>query len=252
MNDLLKKIALGGFVCGLSSITPASEATHWGYEKDISPEHWAELSENFKMCSAGKNQTPIDITDAYVVTEKHHIDIQYNVSPEHIVFNGHTVQVNTNTNDDYLILDHEKFYLKQFHFHTPSENTIEGKSYPLELHFVNANADGQLTVLAVMFEFAEANSEITKLWESLSKNENDTKKIKNIINLGGLLPKHREYYRFTGSLTTPPCDEGVNWIVLKQPISFSEEQLAKFKEIIKQQHNNRPLQSTNGRIVIDD
>jgi carbonic anhydrase len=153
--------------------------------------------------------------------------------------------------DDYIVLDQNKFILKQFHFHTPSENQINGITYPMEIHFVHADEQGDLAVLAVMFELGQSNNEITKLWKSISKKENDVKEIKRIVNLEKLLPEVREYYRFTGSLTTPPCDEGVNWIVLKKPLQISQEQIDTFKNILKQPSNNRPIQQTNGRIIIE-
>ncbi len=248
----MKKILLSSLICYLSSMTLAAETIHWGYDKNISPEHWGELSDNYKACSMGKNQTPINISSTYASTVKHNIDIDYKVSPKNIVFNGHTVQVNTKDDSDYLVLDNQKFFLRQFHFHTPSENQIEGKSYPIELHFVNADAEGQLTVLAVMFEVGQANSEWNKLWLDLSNKENDAKDLTHSVDLEKLLPKKREYYRFSGSLTTPPCSEGVNWIVLKQPLTISPEQLKQFKATLKDEANNRPLQPVNGRIVIED
>lgn len=248
----MKKILLSSLICCLSSATFAAETIHWGYDEDISPEHWGELSENYKTCNVGKNQTPINISSTYASTVKHKVDIEYKVSPHDIVFNGHTVQVNTKDDSDYLVLDNQKFFLKQFHFHTPSENQIKGKSYPLELHFVNANAEGQLTVLAVMFELGQPNSEWNKLWSDLSDKENDAKSLTHTVDLEKLLPKKREYYRFSGSLTTPPCSEGVNWIVLKQSLTLSAEQLKQFKALIKDEANNRPLQPVNGRIVIED
>lgn len=250
----MKSFLLGSLVFGLSTFTVASETIHWGYDHEISPEHWGELNENFKECSSGKNQTPIDIRNTYKSVIKHKLNIQYKVSPNDIIFNGHTVQVNTKKDDqsDYLILDGQKFFLKQFHFHTPSENQIEGKSYPLELHFVNANAQGDLTVLAVMFVLGEKNPEWDKLWIDLSSKENDDRHLSHEVNLNKLLPKNLDYYRFSGSLTTPPCSEGVNWVVLKNPLTISEQQLKTFKVLLKNQDNHRPIQPTHGRVIIED
>ncbi len=230
----------------------AAETIHWGYDKEISPEHWGELSENYKACSSGKNQTPINIKNIYTSNVKHKIDIHYKVSPDNIVFNGHTMQVNTKDDSDYLVLDDQKYFLKQFHFHTPSENQIKDKSYPMELHFVNANAEGQLTVLAVMFDIGKSNSEWDKMWTVLSKAENDAKPLAQPLILDKFLPNKREYYRFSGSLTTPPCTEGVNWIVMRQHLMISSTQLDEFKVLLNKQGNNRPLQPINGRVVIQD
>ena len=251
---LMKKILLISLMGCFSTLTSAADI-HWSYDKDISPKHWGELSESFKVCSTGKNQTPININNTYVVSAvKHKIDIEYEVSPHDIVFNGHTVQVNTKAGDhrNYLELDNQKFFLKQFHFHTPSENQIKGKSYPLELHFVNANAEGQLTVLAVMFELGRKNSEWDKFWADLSHKKDDAKVLSQKVDLEKLLPEKHEYYRFSGSLTTPPCSEGVNWIVLKQPLTISAQQLNAFKKVLKNKDNNRPLQPVNGRVVVEN
>lgn len=250
----MKILFIGSLIFSLSQLTFASESIHWGYDKELAPEHWGELSDNFKTCQSGKNQTPINITNTYKSKTQHKINIHYNTSPHDIIFNGHTVQVNAIADDqsDFIVVDHEKYFLKQFHFHTPSENEIHGKSYPLELHFVNANAKGQLSVLAVMFNIGKANTEWKKLWANLSPIENEDKVLAQAINLKKLLPQNYTYYRFSGSLTTPPCSEGVNWIVFKTPLTLSKSQLEAFKARLSNHDNHRPIQPTNGRIIIED
>ena len=250
----MKKLLIAAMTCSISSWVLASEPTtvHWGYDQEIGAAHWGELSEQYKTCSTGKNQTPINITHSYRVRDQHPIEIEYQAAPKTILFNGHTVQVNTESERDYLQLQGERFNLKQFHFHTPSENQINGKSFPLELHFVNQNAQGQLTVLAVMFELGKENTEISKMWADISPEENHAQALRTQVNLTKLLPKKRSYYRFSGSLTTPPCSEGVTWIVLKQPLTLSEKQLEQFKDVLKQHSNNRPIQPLNGRLIIED
>lgn len=247
-------LLLCGIIFSISNVTQAAEVIHWGYDKEISPEHWAELDEHYKVCKTGKNQTPINIVNPYKSAIKHNLKIDYKATPHDIVFNGHTVQVNTKKDDhsDFIVVDQQKYYLKQFHFHTPSENQIQGKNFPLELHFVNENAAGELTVLAVMFNIGSMNTEWNKFWADLSFKENDDKNLSRTLNLNNLLPKKLEYYRFSGSLTTPPCSEGVNWIVLKHPLTISQQQLQSFKLLITNQDNHRPIQPLNGRIILED
>lgn len=251
INTMKKKIITGVLACVMSGMAVAADAILWGYDKEISPEYWGTLSDSYKTCSMGKNQTPINIANSYTSNVKHKINIAYKKSAHDVVFNGHTVQVNTKEDTDYLVLDKQKFFLRQFHIHTPSENQIKGKSFPVEMHFVNANAQGQLTVVAVMYELGKPNPEWKKFWQDLSAQENDAKTLTHALDLQKLLPKKRDYYRFSGSLTTPPCSEGVNWIVLKQRLSISEEQLNTFKTLLKNHRNNRPLQPLNGRVVVE-
>ncbi|SDC15049.1 carbonic anhydrase [Acinetobacter boissieri] len=241
------------FFFTLNTAVLASETTHWGYDEDVSPEHWGSLSEQFKTCETGKNQTPINIAQTYKSTTKHKLDIQYKASPNDIIFNGHTVQINTKNDDhhDYIEIDHEKFFLKQFHFHTPSENEIYGKQYPLEMHFVHVNNKGELAVLAVMFNIGQENSELNTLWKNVPEKENEDKIFSQNINIEKFIPKNHGYYRFSGSLTTPPCSEGLIWIILKQPLTLSNQQLDIFKTRLSHHHNQRPIQPLNGRIVIE-
>lgn len=249
----MKKITIAlGLIASLSNLLYAAETVHWGYEGEVAASQWGQLSPQYQLCRSGKNQSPINITDAHKVTQKHKLKIQYEVSPHDILFNGHTVQVNTQDQSDYVLLDNDKFYLQQFHFHTPSENQIHAKSYPMEIHFVNKNAQEQLTVLAVMFELGKENREWKSLWHDLSPKENDDRVLSKPIDLDDLLPKQRDYYRTTGSLTTPPCTEGVNWIIFKHPITISKQQLEAFKTLLKHHANNRPIQPNNGRVVLDD
>ena len=248
----MRKFILTAVMWGIAASGLASEAIEWGYNENNAPEHWGALSPNYKMCDLGKQQSPINITQAIETETKQKIKIDYKVSPHDVVFNGHTVQVNTQDKSDYLILDQQKYFLQQFHFHTPSENQIQGKSFPLELHFVNQDAQGKLTVLAVMFVLGHENSEWNKFWSDLSNKENDNKVLSHQINLDKLLPKKREYYRTLGSLTTPPCTEGVDWIIFEQPLTISNTQLSELKALLHHHANNRPIQPQNGRRVIED
>lgn len=230
--------------------TAMADGAHWGYDGEVSPEHWGELSEDFAACSTGKHQSPINIMKPHQVTSKH-ITYHYDIQPENVVNNGHTVQVNITGDDDYLILDDDTYYLKQFHFHTPSENQFDGKHFPLEAHFVHADKEGKLLVLAVMMEYGDKNKELDKAWDILSPEEGKEVALKDPIDVYKMLPEHKSYYHFEGSLTTPPCTEGVQWYVLKEPTSVSKEQVEKFEKLLHH-HNNRPVQPLNDRQIDND
>jgi len=221
---------------------------HWGYTGHNSPESWAMLSPDNKMCGLGKNQSPINITTTLHINLDE-LKIAYNGSSENIVNNGHTVQVNMGK-DNTIILHDMIFQLKQFHFHTPSENRIHGKAFPLEAHFVHLDKDGNIAVVALMFQEGEENKELAKIWEKMPTKEGEKNELKLQKIASALLPKKMEHYHFNGSLTTPPCTEGVRWIVLKEPVTVSKEQVEKFLQTMHHA-NNRPVQPINARVIID-
>lgn len=228
------------------SATPAA-SPHWGYEGDVNPEKWSELSPEYLVCKTGKNQSPVNIERAYS-TSLEPLAIHYAITAQDIVNNGHTIQVTPGSDADYLQLGDQRYTLKQFHFHRPSENQIKGKSYPLEGHFVHTDKDGHLLVMAVMFELGAKNPQLDQMLDALH-GDGVSEHIKQPIDIDALLPKQHDYYRFAGSLTTPPCTEGVTWIVLKHPISLNDAQLKRFETGMH--HNNRPVQPLNGRVVVD-
>ncbi len=247
MNRYFKPI----IACAISlSFAVASEHTiHWGYSGHGGPEHWGELSGDYQMCMLGKNQSPIDIrTKKAYKTHLKPIKFYYATATKDVVDNGHTEQVDIEPGS-YIVVDGIKFELKQFHFHTPSENRINGKSYPLEAHFVHADEHGNLAVLALMFKYGKANKVLEKIWKTMPEKEGKKALTMNAKDVKHLLPKKRDYYRYNGSLTTPPCSEGVRWLVLKHPVSVSKAQVEKFAKIMGH-HNNRPVQPLNARVIL--
>ena len=233
----------------LTSLSCAADHTsHWGYEGQEKPENWGKLSPEYSTCENGKNQSPINIDHA-LKTEHENLKFSFKPSKQEIINNGHTVQVNV-SGDNQLILDDQIFTLQQFHFHTPSENTIKGKSYPMEAHFVYKNKDGELTVVALMFNNGEANPEIAKAWQQMPAEIDNKTILEKTVDIKTLFPKKLDYYRFSGSLTTPPCSEGVRWIVLEQAVTASDEQIQKFHSTMHHD-NNRPVQPLNGRVIVD-
>lgn len=241
----MKKI-LAFLLLGSTSFSYAS-GVHWDYDGEAGPESWGKLSPEYVQCSSGHNQSPINIEGA-LKAQKKPLSISYTRAGKEIFNNGHTVQINFAPGNT-LKLEDGVYELKQVHFHAPSENLIAGKTYPLEAHFVHADARGNLAVIGVMFEQGKFNPALQKLWEQMPANEGAPIALAASVTPTQLMPASRGYYRFAGSLTTPPCSEGVRWIVLKQPISASREQIEGFAHVMKH-HNNRPVQPINGRVVI--
>ncbi len=225
----------------------AHAAHHWSYSGETGPIHWGDLKPAFFMCKAGKNQSPVDITDARTI-EKKHIGFRYFIGGDDVVYNGHAVQVNYRPGS-FVTIDGHNYELKQFHFHTPSENTIDGKHFPMEVHFVHADKNGNLAVLALMIKEGAENPELAKVLESLSGKEGEEKKMVHPANASALMPMDVDYYRFNGSLTTPPCSEGVVWIVFKKSVTASPAQIKAIHDVIGFE-NNRPVQPINARLIV--
>lgn len=226
-------------------------AGHWGYEGTEGPEHWGELAPEFATCSKGKAQTPIDIKNEVHATGLEAIKFNYATDASEILNNGHTVQANIAAGSS-ITIDGVEFQLKQFHFHTPSENNVHGKSYPMELHLVHADKDGNLAVVGVMIEEGKENEALAQLWKQMPQHADEKHALKAKVNPVALLPKDQHYYRFDGSLTTPPCSEGVRWLVLKGTLTASRAQIESFAKVVHEHHNARPLQPVNARVVVSD
>ncbi len=229
------------------SVAFAGENVHWGYLGDEGPDHWGDLDPDYSACSAGKNQSPINLSG---MIESDLLPVTVDCLPggNEIVNNGHTIQVNYRSGST-IVIDGHEFELKQFHFHSPSENTIEGYSYPMEAHFVHADKSGNLAVISVMFKTGMKNKELEKAWAYMPENAGDKKSLPEIVDAKNLLPHKYDYYRFNGSLTTPPCSEGVWWLVMKFFNTASKEQIDKFIQTMDHP-NNRPVQPVNARVIL--
>ncbi|SJN55293.1 Carbonic anhydrase precursor [Vibrio ruber DSM 16370] len=236
----MKKIILAISVGALFSAM--AQASEWGYSGEKGPEHWGHVS---KVCETGRNQSPINLTDTVTSVLKP-LAIDYQGQVTTLSNNGHTLQA-TVTGNNTLTVDGKHFELKQFHFHTPSENLIKSHRYPLEAHFVNQDSEGNLAVVAVMFDLGAADHELAQLTQVLPE-KGDAVPVSFPVK--DLLPTTRKYYRFNGSLTTPPCSEGVRWFVMKQPKTLSTQQENALTSVMG--HNNRPVQARNARVVLDE
>jgi len=225
----------------------AAEKPHWGYTGQTDPSHWAELSSEYAACASGKSQSPIDLS-GFVEADLPAVHPAYPIGATEFVNNGHSVQVNFPAGNE-VTVDAKVYELKQVHFHTPSENHINGEPFPFEAHLVHAAADGTLLVIALMFSNGADNPAIARLWAQLPEQAGDQSQLPTPLNASNLLPNNLDYYRFEGSLTTPPCTEGVHWLVLKHPVEISTKQVEQFAHVMHHP-NNRPVQPRNGRKVL--
>lgn len=221
--------------------------THWQYEGETGPEYWASAC-GFKDCN-GKHQSPIDIAETAVSDSLTSLNLMYHESVNcNFINNGHSVQVNFVDSANVFTLNGNVFTLKQFHFHSPSEHTVGGSAYPCEVHLVHASTSGELAVIGVLIEKGEENPFIAQLLTELPKKANDEELIDAMVNPSEILPADISYYAYSGSLTTPPCSEGVNWFVLKQAVQASQEQIDALIAVMPL-NNARPVQSLNDRVV---
>lgn len=231
-----------------SGLAIAGEGPHWDYAGPHGPSHWGELDPQFAACGNGRAQTPIDIVET-VDAALPPIAFHYVPGGHDEVNNGHTIQIDYDAGSD-IRLDGRDYRLKQFHFHTPSENHIGGRAYPMEAHLVHADAEGRLAVIAVMFEEGPENLALASPWAVMPMRAGDSAHFARKVSAEALLPASHDYYRFEGSLTTPPCTEGVTWIVMKHPVTASRGQITKLARAMGHP-NNRPLQALNARVVLE-
>ncbi len=243
---MLISIGVVGIIAMAFQISMASgSGAHWGYKGQEGPSNWGNLSHNYALCGNGQEQSPINVAN----TEGralNNIQFHYNATPVNIVNNGHTIQVNY-APGSYITIGSRKFNLLQFHFHSPSENTVKGRAFPMEMHLVHKADDGQLAVVAVLFTLGSANPFIQSVWNNMPARANTSNKTNATVNASNLLPTDQGYFHFTGSLTTPPCSEGVVWNLLQSPLEISQAQVSKFFSVIGE--NARPVQPLNDRTV---
>jgi carbonic anhydrase len=223
---------------------------HWAYEGENGPQTWGKLKPEFNLCAIGKRQSPINIEDGNTLAGPAE-PIQFNYAPSNatVVNNGHTIQVDLQ-GDNAITVRGSNYRLVQFHFHSPSEEQVNNKRFAMVAHLVHRNDEGQLAVVAVLLEQGTANPLIDKVWTYMPLDANDRVRMpRDMLNMNELLPADQRYYQFMGSLTTPPCSEGVLWMVLKQPVQLSKAQFRLFTQLYP--NNARPVQPLNGRPVRD-
>lgn len=223
----------------------AHDVHHWSYEGPGGPENWGRLSPGFSLCGKGTRQSPIDIRDGIRVDQEP-IAFSYQPSFVRVIDNGHTIQVNYGSGSTLSVMG-RNYELVQFHFHRPSEERVDGRAFDMVAHLVHKDAEGRLAVLAVLLERGKENAFIQSVWNNLPLEKNIEFSSRSALDMNDLLPTRRDYYAYMGSLTTPPCTEGVLWLVLKQPVQLSAEQIGVFSRFYS--NNARPVQATAGRII---
>lgn len=239
---------LGACTQGSTTTETVHEEVHWGYTGEAAPENWGELSPEFVLCAEGLGQSPIDIVDSQASAEDLPA-LSFNYQPIALneINNGHTLQVNY-SEGSFIEANGTRYDLLQFHFHAPSEHTLNGQNVAMEMHLVHRSAEGKLAVVGVMINPGDVNHAYDLVWDYMPANNGDTREVSTAsINANDLLPAERSYYHYVGSLTTPPCSEGVEWYVLTTPVLLSEGQIASFKAIMN--NNNRPVQALNDRSI---
>ena len=236
------------FLVATAFASDHGSTAHWDYYGRTGPLGWGKLDPAYRTCSEGKEQSPIDIRGARLNKALQPIEFHYMAGSVELENNGHTVQVTVKPGS-YIVAGGVRYDLQQFHFHHPSEEAVNGKLTDMDVHLVHKSADGKLAVLAARLseERGDPNATLATLWQHLPTAPGTTDKVTDMINPGGLLPAERGYWTYMGSLTTPPCTEGVRWYVFEQPVSISRSQLQAFAALYKL--NSRPLQDAHGRRI---
>lgn len=247
---LILAIVLTTVLGSFSGNATASEIP-WTYQAATGPEHWAELDEAFALCRSGKHQSPTNLT-AGATADLANPDFHYEPVPLNLLNNGHTVKV-PYAPGSYVVIDGERYNLLQFHFHSPSEHTIDNQPWDAELHLVHQSEAGKLAVVAILLQQSEpsqsliSSSAYNNINNNLPTNAGDKIRTGTTINAQDLLPTKTTSYRYTGSLTTPPCSESVTWLVLNEPVTLNQQHITRYAQLLA--HNNRPLQPLNERTV---
>jgi carbonic anhydrase len=245
-------IAVALLVVAMVSVPAGPQAqwkTAWSYEGAKGPGHWGDLDPDYAACKIGKEQSPIDIRIAKKA-DLPAIRFEYKSGPLRIINNGYTaVRVNyVPGNGNFLFVGDQRYELTQFHFHHPSEESIYGKPYDMVAHLMHESSDGKVAAVAVLLKAGSANTTIHQLWEHMPSTPGKEEVIAGVeVNPSGLLPRDTSYYTYMGSLTAPPCTEGVTWFVLRTPMDISAEDISAFAALYP--HDVRPRQPLNGRIV---
>jgi carbonic anhydrase len=241
------KLFAGLALCPLCAPRGLAADAHWSYEGADGPAKWGDLDAANRVCSVGSEQSPVDIRET-IKAQLGPLNITWAKNADTIVNNGHTIQVNIGDSSVLSVGGGGNYRLLQFHFHHPSEHLVAGKGFPMEVHFVHANAAGSLAVTGVLMTTGRPNAVFNKIVSTMPEKEGPAVKVDPAINPNGLLPGTRSYYRYSGSLTTPPCSETVDWLLLTDPIQAADADVARFAKLYPM--NARPVQKTNRRFVL--
>ena len=237
----------GGFlIAGAALSQAAADVTHWAYDGEHGPKHWGELSPDFVQCRVGVNQSPIDIVDT-VEAELPPLVFDYKSNAVNLVNNGHTAQINVEPGS-FMRVEGEEFQLLQLHIHVPSEHWVNGEQFMLEAHYVHQSAAGELAVIGILYNEGEDLPKLAQFMEVIPEEVGKPVLFEIALDDLPLLQMNRDYYRYNGSLTTPPCSEGVRWYVMKQVKTISRKRRDRFNELIGD--DARGPQPINARPVL--
>ncbi len=224
------------------------ENVKWGYEGDGRPENWSSLVEEFENCGMQEGQSPINIDDNVINADIPDLVFDYTSQPLNIINSGYNIRVDYDGGT--LNTGSDTYNVIQFHFHAPSENTVKGERFPMEMHVVHQNKAGELAVVGVKIKEGKKHEAMQPILDHVPAKPGQAKYNDVMINVTDLLPESKLYYLFTGSLTVPPCSPGVRWHVMKEPIELSAEQIKVITDLYP--NNSRPLQNRGNRLIISD
>lgn len=235
----------------IPSRAQAQWKTPWSYEGERGVDHWSGLDPTFAACNEGKEQSPIDIRNAQTATLPT-LRFEYKKAPlKYLINNGYTIRVNYHDDagsGNFLMVGDERYHLTQFHFHRPSEEYVDGKPHDMVLHLMNEGAHGEVVGVAVLLKQGVANATVQQIWDHMPPQKSSEEAIAGVeIDPAGMLPRKTDYYTYMGSLTAPPCTEGVRWYVLRDAVEVSQQQIEAFAKLYP--HDVRPIQPLNGRVV---
>jgi carbonic anhydrase len=245
-NQLFSIIVIIITIAFLLLPTTAASAAGWGYSGADNPTQWGKLDPKFTLCESGRNQSPIDLTGT-ISGKPTQLIFNYQPTPLIVVNTGRTIRVDY-TPGSTLSIDGTPYTLLQFHFHTPSEHTIDGQAAAMELHLVHRNSQQELAVVGIMLQSGATNPQIERIWQQIPATGTATTINDTHINATSLLPSSTAHFSYIGSLTTPPCSEGVKWQVLSTPITISPAQLDTFVRLYPL--DARPVQARRDRSII--
>ncbi|MEA0763467.1 carbonic anhydrase [Xanthomonas campestris] len=229
--------------------TTQHDGHEWGYTGPEGAEHWAELAKENALCGNGQQNSPIDLKDAIDATLGK-LKLDYGAVPLVVRNTGHSIQLDLHAGGT-MRVGGKQYDALQLHFHHPSEHLLKGRRFPMEAHIVHQGPDGTLGVLAIFFETGKANPAFQRVLDAMPSDKNQTRQVADaLVRASDFLPpaNQRSFYRYEGSLTTPPCSETVDWVVLSQPVQVSREQINAFERVYP--FNARPLQPLDRRFLL--
>lgn len=233
--------------CTLAAAASAQSAS-WSYEGKTGPVNWGRLDPSYRACADGRAQSPIDIRHAHLNKALQPIEFHYIAGGVTLENNGHTVLVRVHPGS-YIVFGGVRYDLIGYDFHHPSEESVNGRLTDMDVELHHQSADGKIAIIEARLveDIDSPNATMALLWESLPPTAGDSRKVTAMVSAMGLLPADRSYWTYTGSLTTPPCTEGVRWFVMQSPVTVSQQQYRAFTALFG--INSRPAQDTNGRRI---